>query len=302
MLSPSRTSVLLMLVATHACGPRDFVCEDSQQCRLDDRQGVCEVDGYCSYADDECDSGRRYHATAPPGVAGTCVEVDAASDSGTADAGSDGPPADSDAGSDVGDSEDCTATELYRDADDDGFGLDQEVIRMCPPVEGYVEQAGDCNDDVAAINPTADEVCDEIDNDCDARIDEWSPSNGECSGCALGEHEGSSYWFCPEPLPWGDARNDCIARGGDLVVVESLAEHTYVAAELPIEDHWLGLHLLSDGSWVWTDGSAPDFEQWARGLPSTDGSGCGKFGADYDLQWADDWCDESPMAYVCEVE
>ena len=41
------------------------------------------------------------------------------------------------------------------DIDEDGFSSDV-----------------DCDDDNAAINPGAEEICDEIDNDCDEEIDE----------------------------------------------------------------------------------------------------------------------------------
>ena len=38
--------------------------------------------------------------------------------------------------------------------------------------DGYSDEEGDCNDGDASINPAAEELCDEIDNNCDGEIDE----------------------------------------------------------------------------------------------------------------------------------
>ncbi|MCB9641748.1 MAG: putative metal-binding motif-containing protein [Myxococcales bacterium] len=37
---------------------------------------------------------------------------------------------------------------------------------------GYVTRAGDCDDAKSAIKPSATDVCDGVDNDCDGRVDE----------------------------------------------------------------------------------------------------------------------------------
>ena len=56
---------------------------------------------------------------------------------------------------------------LYLDADEDGFGTDESVIEFCNVVEGYSDQGGDCDDSNPEIHPNADEICDEVDNNCD---------------------------------------------------------------------------------------------------------------------------------------
>jgi len=48
-----------------ACGaPQTYVCSSDAQCGA---QGVCETDGGCSFADPECDSGRRFAEFTPAG-------------------------------------------------------------------------------------------------------------------------------------------------------------------------------------------------------------------------------------------
>lgn len=67
-----------------------FPCEASDQCLVHEG-GFCEESGWCSYPDDGCGSMRRYGPHAPDGIAGTCVEPDAA-DSGGSDDGTVTPP------------------------------------------------------------------------------------------------------------------------------------------------------------------------------------------------------------------
>lgn len=68
--------------------------------------------------------------------------------------------------------DDGASATFFADADQDGFGDELVSLVTCPKPEGYVEQAGDCNDQVAAIHPQAVEVCDGVDQNCDGQVDE----------------------------------------------------------------------------------------------------------------------------------
>ena len=61
----------------------------------------------------------------------------------------------------------------YLDTDQDGYGDPQSALQSCDQLAGYIQQAGDCNDDDATINPEVAEECDGIDNNCNGEIDEF---------------------------------------------------------------------------------------------------------------------------------
>jgi len=62
----------------------------------------------------------------------------------------------------------------YADDDGDGFGDEDSEVTACDgqQPDGYVGQGNDCDDTNPNINPTAEEICDGVDNDCDTVADE----------------------------------------------------------------------------------------------------------------------------------
>jgi len=61
---------------------------------------------------------------------------------------------------------------FYADADGDGFGNVNIVQEACAAPEGFILNTDDCNDVDANSHPGAEEICDGLDNNCDAAIDE----------------------------------------------------------------------------------------------------------------------------------
>ena len=62
----------------------------------------------------------------------------------------------------------------YADMDNDAFGDALDMVESCDMPMGYVADDTDCDDDNAAVNPDAAEVCDEmnVDEDCDTLPDD----------------------------------------------------------------------------------------------------------------------------------
>ncbi len=64
---------------------------------------------------------------------------------------------------------------LYPDVDGDGWGDSDGAFLGCVRPANHVTRGGDCDDDEAAAHPRAQEVCDEVDNDCNGVVDDgWA--------------------------------------------------------------------------------------------------------------------------------
>ncbi|MFM2246456.1 MAG: hypothetical protein RL071_2530 [Pseudomonadota bacterium] len=68
-----------------------------------------------------------------------------------------------------------TGSVWYTDADRDSFG-GASSTRACSAPAGTVATTGDCDDSLASVNPTAREVCNGRDDDCDSLLDASDPS------------------------------------------------------------------------------------------------------------------------------
>ena len=98
----------------------------------------------------------------------------------------------------------------YGDSDGDGHGGQQYEAISCEPPPGYVSNTDDCDDLEALTYPSAAEICDDEDNDCDGDIDEgvgltwYADVDGDGYGDAT-----STVTSCDAPQGYSSNGNDC---------------------------------------------------------------------------------------------
>jgi len=106
-------------------------------------------------------------------------------------------------------------TLYYPDADNDGYGDLAGELEACSPPIGYVENSEDCDDSDSDINPTADEVCDGVDNNCNALFDDEDTTVVDVLVWYL-DYDGDGYGDsaysnngCVGPTSYVDNADDC---------------------------------------------------------------------------------------------
>lgn len=102
------------------------------------------------------------------------------------------------------------ATTWYRDADGDGYGDSGDTQQACSAPAGYVATSGDCDDTDNSIYPGASEVCDGVDNDCDASVDEGVLTTffRDADGDGYGD-SGDTQQACSAPAGYVATSGDC---------------------------------------------------------------------------------------------
>lgn len=156
----------------------------------------CVVSGECFPAEQRCGSG--------------CVDEDGDGYEATSCGGTDCD--DGDARRNPGGTERCDAAGLDEDCNPATFGeLDADG-------DGFLDAAccngdfcgDDCDDDRDAVHPGATEVCNEIDDDCDGRIDEgvqniyYRDADGDGYGAPA-----PTIHACSRPAGYSDVSTDC---------------------------------------------------------------------------------------------
>ncbi len=339
----SRPSVSPM--GTETCNNRDDDCDT----RTD--EGVtrtCTTD--CGSGTETCSAGTFMGCTARMPVAETCNNMDDDCDTRTDEGvtqmcstvcgnGTETCMA----GTFVGCTAPMPSTETCNGMDDDCDGMDDEGLPLgcwddpdgdgfaavdatgqCVPSGGCpmgttdedpsVSGNADCDPMNDAVYPGAVEVCDGVDNNCDAG-DDGDECGTDCQGAT---NAGRLYVFCSRTgHDYAEGRMDCEdigmmagSAGMTLASITSSAEQTFVSSRaqgIAAGDWWIGLHETSggDATWVWEDGSpAPQntadtsaaYNNWASGKPMGGGK-CAHLKSSG--EWDNRNCDNE-LHFICE--
>ena len=227
----------LAAVTTACAQPSGFVA-DSSDCDDDDDDVHPGADETCDGVDEDCDGtvdeqaidGDTWYADSDTdgyGDASDSVQ-DCNHPSGTVDNDDDcddtdatiNPAAteqcdsaDNDCDGTVDEDDASDATTWYADADGDGYGDAASASMACTQPSGSVADSTDCDDGSAAINPSATELCDGVDNDCDGSVDEADASDAttwyaDSDGDGFGDASSSTV-SCYAPAGFVASSGDC---------------------------------------------------------------------------------------------
>ena len=87
----------------------------------------------------------------------------------------------------------------------------------------------------------------------------------------VGQYNGHAYFRSNSSATWASAKDDALANGGYLAVVNDVAENTYLraAALAANANHWLGLtDEVTEGTFLWINGDPLSYTNWASGEPN----------------------------------
>jgi hypothetical protein len=183
--------------AQESCGGSGLVADDSD-CDDGDASVNPGVDELCNGVDDDCDgdvdeddaidaptwnadadadgygsaSVTTRACTVPSGYGTDSSDCDDRND--TVHPGADElcDAVDNDCDGSVDEDDAIDAATWYADADADGYGDPGSATVACSMPTGSTDDATDCDDSDAAVNPGASEACDGVDDDCDGAVDE----------------------------------------------------------------------------------------------------------------------------------
>eukprot|EP00063_Salmo_salar_P083259 XP_014058094.1 PREDICTED: CD209 antigen-like protein C isoform X2 [Salmo salar] len=109
----------------------------------------------------------------------------------------------------------------------------------------------------------------------------------------------SCYFLSIESKTWEESRQDCLNRGGNLVIIQSREEQDYIKTFMVMS--WIGLtDEDSEGNWTWVDNTQLTTEEYWNFDEPNGGreENCGMIWWNYDA-WKDASCFER-RPWICE--
>ena len=105
---------------------------------------------------------------------------------------------------------------FYADSDGDGFGDENQDIHACDAPPGFVADNTDCDDSNSDNSPSAIEICDGVDNDCNNDIDEGVLTTYYFDEDVDGYGGATTTEACSLPDGYTEANDDCDDSNGDV--------------------------------------------------------------------------------------
>ncbi len=195
-----------------------------------------DADEVCNLLDDDCDGDTDESDAVDALLWYTDSDADGYGARGTGTRACTGLPGEVTNADDCNDA-DATlnpATTWYIDYDGDAYGSTAYRLVQCLQPAGYVRDATDCDDAIAAINPAGTETCNDVDDDCDGRIDDAdSPVTGTSTWYTDADGDGygdaaSTVAACDAPTGTVSDATDCddgdasVSPAGDEVWYDSV--------------------------------------------------------------------------------
>lgn len=190
------------------CPQATFQCSEDSACVLEGIAGTCEPNGFCSFPDEECSSGRRFGQEAPAEFASICVSPEGStgedglsSSTGTASTSLDTTLPELTTG--TGSTESLSGADS---GEEGGTSATGETMGPGPNVV-FVSSIGMSPADVTPA--TADELCSQLATDAGlfGTYVAWISSDDEDAVERLGTARG---WIRPDGQPFVDRQTDLI--------------------------------------------------------------------------------------------
>ncbi len=163
---------------------------------------------------------------------------------------------------------------------------------------------------------------------CEARLEPGqmqgiAPDAGEppvdarpCTGGTMAQvgPDGSCFVFVATPATYVDAKAACAAMDAHLAFPKTAALDTFAEQFVGTTNTWIGgSDLVTEGTFLWDDGTPFSFTNWHMGEPNAGGTGATYqedcviiAGSRVDKQWDDRPCDATEFptsgtfAYLCQ--